>query len=235
MTYTTKWYKVGLKYILGEELKLKKINFVKCFIVPTICLTILNGCSNKSSESIETNKEVALESTTTIEDTTEGNAFGVGSWGDSKKVIKEKENPKNLYSEENGGLIYSTSVDSVKGYVYYLFDDSYGLYSGGYQFINVGSNAAWYILNYNNFKDLLTKKYGVATSDEIKYTNGKSDTLDGDSALELGYSMYLASWNVEGKKIDLSMYSENKKIQIWIHYNDKSYNGKGNTGKASGI
>jgi hypothetical protein len=95
------------------------------------------------------------------------------NWGSSFRNVKLSEAAPLILTTGNDELVYKDILGGSDCNVYYIFNDNDKLESGMYIFTKKYSNPQLYMEDYNNFKNLLTEKYGKPTS-EKEYWSSRS-------------------------------------------------------------
>ncbi|MCX6318105.1 MAG: hypothetical protein NTW29_12500 [Bacteroidetes bacterium] len=147
------------------------------------------------------------------------------SWGSSLDTVQDVETSRLLSNVNNDELIYKDILGGSDCEVIYLFNDNDKLISGMYLFTKKYSNPQLYIQDYNKFKDLLTKKYGKATSDVESWAGNVTpkQKLDYGQAVSTGMLSLSATWNTGRSVIKIVLAETNDhKPGLQIHYTSAS-------------
>jgi len=81
-----------------------------------------------------------------------------------------------------------------------------------------------FITDYNDFKKILTKKYGKPKQDETLWKNDlyKDDYSDWGTAISIGHLVYLSSWETQDTEINNILMGENFAISCIVEYTSKN-------------
>ena len=143
-------------------------------------------------------------------------------WGMQKEEVKKVEK-ESLKDEDQECLIYSTSLLNIDCYLSYYFTRDNKLYRSGYLFVEKYVDPRSYIIDYQEVKNLIKKKYGKPYFDRKSWTNDLFKDEPG-TALQLGFLGFVSSWSTEKTDIDLILTSINRyKIVMLLSYTSKKY------------
>lgn len=153
--------------------------------------------------------------------------FRIAKWGDSKKVIMQKEGKTNLSTNDNLYL-FSDIVAGISCDVAYIFTND-KLTMAKYLFNPTHSNKNDFIKDFRELVNLMTEKYGKPDYNVPKWRNSlyKDDPDEYGFAVSLGHLSYSAGWLGLGETtgITVALYGENYKISFIIQYVSKKYDG----------
>lgn len=151
--------------------------------------------------------------------------FRVAKWGDSKKVIMEKEGKTNLSPIEDLYL-FNDIVAGISCEVAYIFTND-KLAMTKYLFNPTHSNKNDYIKDFRQLVNLMTEKYGNPDYNATEWRNSlyKDDPDEYGFAVSLGHLTYSAGWLGETTKITVALYGENYNISLLIQYVSEKYDG----------
>jgi len=112
-------------------------------------------------------------------------------WGMSIAQVKSSE-PLEVAKEDKTLLGYKTTVIGKDVLVAYFFVDNQ-LVRARYVLVESHTNKNDFITDYNDFKKILTKKYGKPKQDETLWKNDlyKDDYSDWGTAISMGHLVYL--------------------------------------------
>ncbi len=151
--------------------------------------------------------------------------FRQTNWGRSKEQVKATEDKKPDY-EDNAQLSYdevTISGKSGKDFScnYYFVEDK--LYSSVYGFSGKHTNKNLYIDDYEELKEILTKKYGKPKIDKEIWKRDvfKDDKSYWGTAISGGDLSYLARWETPDTEIELKLFGENWGIILYLSYESK--------------
>lgn len=146
-------------------------------------------------------------------------------WGMQKEEVRKVE--KEFLKDENQGrLIYSTSLLNIDCYLFYRFTRDNKLYESGYLFVEEYVDPRSYIIDYQKVKNLIEKKYGKPYLDGESWTNDlvKGSGLSPGTALELGFLQFVSFWSTEKTDISLILTLNNRyEIGMLLSYTSKEY------------
>ena len=149
-------------------------------------------------------------------------------WGMQKEEVRKVEK-EFLEGENQGCLIYSTSLFNIDCYLLYYFTRDNKLYRSGYLFVEEYVDPRSYIIDYQKVKNLIEKKYGKPYLDRESWTNDlfKENDLFKDNpgtALQLGFLSFVSSWSTEKTDIGLILTLNNRyEIVMFLSYTSKEY------------
>lgn len=148
--------------------------------------------------------------------------FRKTKWGMSIKQVKSSE-PLDVLKEDEDFLLYKTSVIAKDVIIAYFFVDNQ-LVRTRYVLEESHTNKNDFIGDYNNFKEILSKKYGKPNQDEIFWKNElyKDDYSDWGTAISLGHLSYLSKWETQDTEIANMLWGENYKILCIVEYSSKN-------------
>jgi len=120
--------------------------------------------------------------------------FRKTKWGMSVAQVKSSE-PLEVVKEDKDFLGYKTIVIGKDVLLGYFFVDNQ-LVRARYVLAESHTNENDFITDYNDFKKILTKKYGKPKQDETFWKNDlyKDDYSHWGTAISLGHLVYLSSW-----------------------------------------
>ncbi len=154
-----------------------------------------------------------------------GADFRVAKWGDSKKIVMQKEGKTDLSTIDNLYL-FSDFVAGISCDVAYIFTND-KLTMAKYLFNPTHSNKNDFIKDFRELVNLMTEKYGKPDYNAPEWRNSlyKDDPDDYGFAVSLGHLSYSAGWLGETTGITVALYGENYKISLIIQYVSKKYEG----------
>jgi hypothetical protein len=152
--------------------------------------------------------------------------FRKTNWGMSKEEVKATEDKKPDYDGDNVQLSYykvTISGKSGKDFScnYYFVEDK--LCSSIYGFSGEHTNKNLYIDDYEELKEILTKKYDKPKIDKVIWKKGsfKDDKSYWGTAIIGGDLSYLAQWETPDTEINLKLFGENWRIKLTLSYESK--------------
>lgn len=148
--------------------------------------------------------------------------FRKTKWGMTPAEVKASEPLK--IAEENEGIIgYKTSVIGKDVFVVYFFIDNQ-LTRARYILAETHSNRNDFITDYEDFKKILIKKYGVPAKDESFWKNDlyKDDYSDWGTAISIGHLIYFSTWSTNVTEISDMLMGENYDISCIVEYSSKN-------------
>lgn len=142
-------------------------------------------------------------------------------WEMSKKQVKIIEEEKWIY-ENSDGLFYKVKIDKYDCYCgYYFLEDK--LYRSAYIFTEEHINKNAYIEDYENLKELLTKKYGKAAWENVIWIDDFYKDIKGNwgTAVARGDLRYVVTWETPTTLVQMKLEGENYEIILNIEYYSK--------------
>lgn len=148
-------------------------------------------------------------------------SFRKTTWGMSIEEVKSSE-PLKIAQEDENLLGYKTSVIGKNVFVAYFFIENQ-LIRARYVLAESHTNKNDYIADYNDFKEILTKKYGKPKRDETLWKNNlyKDDYSSWGSAIGMGHLVYLSTWETSNTEINNLLTGDNFDISCVIEYRSK--------------
>ncbi|MEA3515499.1 MAG: hypothetical protein U9R34_08530 [Nanoarchaeota archaeon] len=145
--------------------------------------------------------------------------FRKTKWGMSQNEVLASETLKP--SEQTPEMIiYQNRVINKKVLIGYRFIQD-KLYSAGYVLQEEHSHSHHFILDYKDFKNALTSKYGKPESDKEIWRSEyykKTDALHKGWAISVGNLSYLSQWKTENTEICLILHGDNMKVNCGMTY-----------------
>lgn len=140
------------------------------------------------------------------------------NWGMSKEEVKLTEEKKSIY-EDDDSLLYKVEIDKYDCYCGYYFLEN-KLYRSAYIFTEKHNNKNAYIEDYENLKELLTKKYGKPTWENVNWKDDFYKDIKGNWGLAVarGDLEYLITWETFITDRQMRLTGENYKIDLIISY-----------------
>jgi hypothetical protein len=152
--------------------------------------------------------------------------FRKTNWGMSKEEVKATED-KNPFSEDDTSIFYkNVEIIGRNFFCYYEFIQD-KLYSSSYSIGTilgeVHTNKNDYIDDYENFKELLTKKYGKPKKDVVTWKNDlfKNNKQEWGTAISIGHLSYVTLWETSTTEIGLALGGDNYEIWLAVGYDSK--------------
>ena len=144
--------------------------------------------------------------------------FRKTKWGMSSAEVKATE-PLEIAKEEENLLAYKNSVIGKDVFVVYFFIEDQ-LTRARYALAESHSNKNDFITDYEDFKKILTKKYGKPNQDESLWRNDlyKDDHSGWGTAISLGHLIYFSNWKTNNTEISNILSGENYNISCIVEY-----------------
>ncbi|MBA7580090.1 hypothetical protein ES708_21977 [subsurface metagenome] len=145
--------------------------------------------------------------------------FRKTNWGMSVEQVKATEKNKIVLEDEKTLATGRVQVDGKECiYVYYFLEDK--LYRTGYGFMEKHTNKNLHIDDYEDLKEILTKKYGKPVLDKVTWKNDlfKNDKQNWGTAISIGHLDYFSSWETSTTFISLGLNGDNYKISLTLGY-----------------
>ena len=152
--------------------------------------------------------------------------FRKTTWGMNEEQVKATEEREVGYegnSVSGYALGYEVEIDVNNYYCYYLFLEN-KLYQGRYMLNEKHVNKNLYIDDYEELKEVLTKKYGnPINKNEIYWEDDlfKDNKVDWGLAISVGDLYYFSGWETPITKISLELDGDNYKIRLILIYESK--------------
>jgi len=149
--------------------------------------------------------------------------FRKTKWGLSKQEVKASENLKPVDDPEHS-LTYKTRVLEKDVFLVYIFVED-KLVRTKYILADKHMNKNDYIQDYNDFKKVLTKKYGRCKEDEVIWKKDVFDDKDHPErwggAIATGNLIFYSAWETHRTKIGCGLYGDNFDITCAVEYVSK--------------
>lgn len=144
--------------------------------------------------------------------------FRKATWGMSMTQTSTLETAKIL-SQNKDMLFYSGAVNNLDCMILYIFDKG-KLVGGKYIITKQHANRNDYISDYNNFKQLLTKKYGPPSSNKQYWRNDlyKNSTEEWGLAVSSGDLSFDSQWQTTSTEVTLRLSGDTHEIRLVIEY-----------------
>lgn len=145
--------------------------------------------------------------------------FRKANWGMSVEQVKATEKNKIVLEDEKTLATGRVQVDGKECiYVYYFLEDK--LYRAAYGFMEKHTNKNLHIDDYEDLKEILTKKYGKPVFDKVTWRNDlfKNSRQDWGTAISMGHLEYFSSWETSTTYINLGLDGDNYKISLTLGY-----------------
>ena len=149
--------------------------------------------------------------------------FRKTTWGMSLNQVKASESVK-LFKQGENELAGKTTVVGKDMFLYYEFIDNQ-LVRANYMLLESHINKNDYITDYEDFKKILTKKYGRPKKDEIIWKNDlfKDSYSDWGQAVSIGHLVYRSTWKTPCTEIVLVLTGDNFEIGCLVAYTGKNF------------
>ena len=138
-------------------------------------------------------------------------------WSSSKKDAIAKYGKPDLEGEGYIAYNYTLAGKSTLSGFYYKQDK---LWRAAYILSESHSNKNGYIDDYNDLRNLLSKKYGTPIADETYWENDlfKDDYSQWGTAISIGHMLKYSTWSDENTDIECSITGDNYEITCKILY-----------------
>jgi hypothetical protein len=148
--------------------------------------------------------------------------FRKTKWGMSIEQVKLSESI-DIAEEAENILDYKNSVIGKDVFVSYIFIDNQ-LVRARYALADSHSNKNDFIIDYNDFKEILIKKDGPPEKDDSFWKNDlfEYDHSKWGTAISSGHLMYISEWETEDTTILNALMGENYKISCVVEYRSKN-------------
>ena len=149
------------------------------------------------------------------------NNFRKTKWGLSIAEVKSSE-PLDVAEEDENSLAYKTKVIDKDVFLVYSFIDNQ-LVRAQYVLAESHLNKNDFITDYNDFKKVLSKKYGKPIQDKTVWKNDtyKDDYPRWGFAIGMGQLIYFSSWETQDTEISNLLMGDNFKISCIVRYGSK--------------
>lgn len=148
--------------------------------------------------------------------------FRKTKWGMSPQEVKSSET-LTPSSEEKDVITYKSSILGKKVYIVYVFVDNQ-LVRSRYYLADKHTNKNDFIQDYEDFKKILTKKYGEPGSDNTFWKNNlyKDSYEDWGMAIGAGHLVFFSTWKTKQTKISNMLLGENYRIECLVEYSSNN-------------
>jgi hypothetical protein len=147
--------------------------------------------------------------------------FRAVRWGMSRAEVKGRESAQ-LVSDAPDGIMYEVSVAGHDAALAYFFvEDS--LTSSIYQFTEEHTNKNDFIEDYNELKQMLTRKYGVPAEDTTVWKDRlyQDDPSQWGMAVATGGLALRSKWQTARTEVALGLVGDNFKVKLGLIYLSK--------------
>lgn len=144
------------------------------------------------------------------------NNFRDTKWGMSKEEVKIVEKSE-LFYEDKDLLTYKTEISNIPVMIQYMFIDK-KLYQTIYHTYKIYTSGYRYIIIYEQFVDILKKKYGPCVDNTVIDRDYRNDT---DLAIFIGKAIYYSTWDLGDIIIDCSSFGQDYQATTAIYYSNK--------------
>jgi hypothetical protein len=144
--------------------------------------------------------------------------FRKTKWGMSIQEVKQSEPMEPNESKENV-LTYKTNILNKDVFLVYFFVNN-KLVRARYALAEEHSNKNDFIQDYNEFKEIIKKKYGKPVKEDIYWKSRiyKNDPSNYGMAIATGNLSYFSSWKTNDSKIICFLHGDNYNIYCGIEY-----------------
>lgn len=142
-------------------------------------------------------------------------------WGSSIATIKSNETA-TFVTEQEGIIGFSGTVAGFDALIVYIVVGD-KLTRGKYILQEKHMNGNDHISDYNNLKEMLTKKYGTPETDKTIWKNSlyKDDTEHYGTAISVGHLVYYAKWKLGDLTIALYLHGDNFNTKCEVEYSSQ--------------
>lgn len=142
-------------------------------------------------------------------------------WGMSMQDVKTSE-PLEPYDLKDGLLSYRTNILGNNVYLFYIFVND-KLVRAKYNLAEEHSNYNDFIQDYDNYKDIIKKKYGKPNKENVYWKSRiyRNDPSNYGMAVATGNLSYFSEWETSDTKITCFLYGDNFKVQCGVEYLSK--------------
>ena len=144
-------------------------------------------------------------------------------WGMTKDQVKKTENSEVIDEFERGIVYYGTAAN-LDCFIIYVF--AYDTLVRAKYIIDVThSNKNVYIIDFEDVKEILKKKYGNPDKERLNWLNHQYEDKKEDwgLAVSLGHLDYYAQWNTERTIIFTGLTGDNIEIEHSVQYASTKY------------
>ncbi len=145
-------------------------------------------------------------------------------WGMNKEEVVKSEDKKPEFEKEDF-VGYDETIDRKPVKLGYYFIDN-KLCRAVYLLTSNHTNKNDYITDYDDFKNLLTEKYGKPKEDKTvwKHNLYKNDPQNWGLAVTMGSLVKITKWETKDTNIVVFMDGENFECRVVIQYESKVLN-----------
>ena len=145
------------------------------------------------------------------------------SWGAHRLDVKQSE-PSVAWLEGDGYLGFESALGGNECLVVFVFLNDM-LVRGKYVFSQKFANDNTYLSKFDEFKDMLQKKYGVPDSDNEYWLNDlyQDDYQSWGTAVSAGHMSRFTMWVDGATKVCLSLTGEGYQCDLSIEYSSIEY------------
>lgn len=150
-----------------------------------------------------------------------GYDFRKTRWGMSMEQVKASESLKVAQTEKNM-LAYRTNIIGKNVFIIYYFVHN-KLFQARYALLDSHTNKNDFITDYNDFKKILTRKYGIPDQDRTIWRNDlyKNDPSNWGMAVIVGNLVYISNWQTHDTEITCLLGGDNFKATCGVEYKSK--------------
>ena len=147
--------------------------------------------------------------------------FRKTNWGMSMEQVKATEG-KKPGGESDTCIAYEVEIDAKDFICLYQFLEN-KLFFSGYNYKEEHINYNLYIDDYEDLKEILTKKYGKPIKDEEMWDSLSEWELKAykqnlGNSISVGFLTYFAFWETPTTRIELILDGDNYEINLRIRY-----------------
>lgn len=171
--------------------------------------------TDSSGNSSETECQVVVEER-------KGLSFRNAKWGDTKEEVIRYETLTNPEINDDS-IIYETKLDNKNVYLYYAFKNDKLI--GALYSLNENTQTYYKMQYYDDWKKLITKKYGSPNLDKKYKLSYVADYCSDEAqAIECGFIEYRSEWKNKNTNIRLLLQKGEETPNLLLLYYDKNYN-----------
>jgi len=147
--------------------------------------------------------------------------FRKTKWGMWEQEVQATESLEPAYQKQ-GILGYKSKLLQKNVLIMYIFVEG-KLVRAQYILAERHTNRNAFIQDYEDFKEILTTKYGKPDNDSVYWLNDlyKDEHSRWGFAVSLGHLKYFSSWNTDSTKIVCALHGENYDITCAVEYTSK--------------
>lgn len=148
--------------------------------------------------------------------------FRSAKWGMSRKQVIATEGKEPDMTRSGGLIAYNTKVSGMSCMAVYRFVKDQ-LVMGRYVFTVKHVNANLYLSDFDQLKEIITKKYGKPTEENVYWSSNlyKSNPNHWGMAISAGHLSKYTTWENQATKMIIALSGDNFKVHIGLDYYSK--------------